>query len=369
MTQAAPYLFPCVLEYSMLAIAVTYSFYADVGSLSKHTEEEREESQKKEMDHTDHTHLHITLINFHKSHKGMFSGVVIIAATCVSTVLFFSYLGQDNIISQMIYHITMICLYTLVLIVTMVATVQLHNLKYFRGDGMSVDDVMLLAAMSGSILFNILKLMPVTAMLGDGRHDILYSLSFVECVLSFFVAITQTAFLLDGMHRFTYTQEHLKKKPARGCVTFLLLANIALWLFRTFNMKEVEIEGHLQEEAFGYLAWQLFTHALIPLLIFYHYHCSACLAQIWSNSYKSDTIKNNNKPDTANNDLDISVDSVKPVSWIGPSYQNTVSSPDVLKPDKIIEFRRRGKAPSAKSTLDKIPVEVIDSPLSPISRV
>lgn len=49
----------------------------------------------------------------------------------------------------------------------------------------------------------------------------------------------------------------------------------------------------MQESAYGFLAWQLIVHTCVPVLIFYHYHSSACLAYVWSRAYCKQTITDN----------------------------------------------------------------------------
>ena len=139
---------------------------------------------------------------------------------------------------------------------------------------------------------------------------------------------------------------------------FLLLTNVALWLFRTFHMKEVELEGHLQEDQYGYLAWQLIMHALVPLLIFFHFHCSACLAHIWSSAFTQPP----KKPQNEQRGRAISTNSsIENESSLEENMANTVKKEDLV-PDRIIQFKRHGKAPPARRTSIHTIVESMESP-------
>jgi hypothetical protein len=368
LAKASPYLFPCVLEYSLLAAAVMFSMYSDVGTHSKSAK------NSEDSEGNDH-HSFITEINFHRSHKGLFGGVIVIAATCVSVVLFYSYLDQDDVLTQspvyqLIYHATMIGLYSLLLLITLVAFVQLHALKFNRSVTSSVDDVMLVVAMGGLVLYLVLKLLPL--MKFDGvDYGTAQTLTLIETWLALVTALAHTWFLLDGSRRITSTEEQYATKPGRGSVMFLLLTNVALWLYRTFHMKEVEIESHIQEEEYGYLAWQLILHALVPLLIFYHFHSSACLAHIWSGAYAPAPQKPDKKPtlshatSTAEPTINASFSrnhSPHPAATSAaiPVPRHTASAD--LVPDRIIAFKRHGKAPPASRASQHTIVEIVESP-------
>lgn len=93
-------------------------------------------------------------------------------------------------------------------------------------------------------------------------------------------------------------------------VTFLLVANIALWsinalvksraIFRrthvsnTKRKNEVDTIQYIQNvfqyfkqlEFFGEWSWTIITHVSMPLAIFYRFHSTICLFEIWKTTYK-----------------------------------------------------------------------------------
>ena len=44
------------------------------------------------------------------------------------------------------------------------------------------------------------------------------------------------------------------------------------------------------QEDYGVLGWTLVKHICVPLIVFYHYHCSACLAHVWRCAYTKDLV-------------------------------------------------------------------------------
>ena len=365
--KASPYLFPCVLEYSLLAAAVMFSMYTDVGieSASEETDEilpvPPMMHDKIELDDPESSFT--TQINFHKSHKGMFAGLMVIAGTLVSIVLFFAYEETGEGTNLLIYHSTMIGLYGVVFIAVIIAIVQMHVLKFNRKLPRSVDDVMLGVAMAGFSFFQILKIIPlISFMYNTGYAPLNDILTLIECSLALLVGVEQTWFMIDSMRRTCKTEEQHMKKPGRGAVMFLLFTNVALWLFRTFHMKEVEVGGNLQEQEYGYLAWQLILHALVPLLIFYHFHSSACLAHIWSEAYQPpppepEPPKHLQKQDSDDDDSDAGLP------------QNQLTPKEVVQSRKPPRPRGRLPIPSVSEMVDESPYENSEGDSQPVSRM
>ena len=345
--KASPYLFPCVLEYSLLAAATMYSMFADIdhmnsdndvdnnntvdspkplpawiaqsqnhathnnmhegttnrGSLYQGGGPERNKSKNgaKNADHP--THVHLTEVNFHKTHRGLFLGLIIFACTAVSILLFFSYKGEGTSMHLFIYYISDNVLQGLLLVVVLIGWVQIQRLQFTpHVNGMSVDQTLLVLAMSGVFLFHMFKMFAIFHSINSSHHvGNVIILNFTASILALLLCLTQTCFIIDGMSRSSVTRDNLKDKPGRGSITFLLFANIATWLFKTFQMKEIQIETSAEMDVYGYLATKLIAHTFSPLLIFYYYHCSACVAHIWSHAYTKETVQaaeEANKPPT-----------------------------------------------------------------------
>ena len=66
----------------------------------------------------------------------------------------------------------------------------------------------------------------------------------------------------------TRTQQYTK--PGRQLITFLLFANITLWILDTF-MTHSWITQDVQLKFYGLLAWGIISRISLPLLIFYRY--------------------------------------------------------------------------------------------------
>ncbi|KOB66504.1 putative otopetrin [Operophtera brumata] len=85
------------------------------------------------------------------------------------------------------------------------------------------------------------------------------------------------------------TSEQRREKPGRQLVTFLLVANMAMWAINTLEKNRAEFRpAHLA--FYGPWAWTIITHVSMPLAIFYRFHSTICLFEIWKNCFKNKPI-------------------------------------------------------------------------------
>ena len=77
----------------------------------------------------------------------------------------------------------------------------------------------------------------------------------------------------------------MRQKPGREVVTFLLICNLAMWCINTFETSRSDAHPK-QLHFFGFWAWTIISHVSMPLAIFYRFHCTVCLCEIWKRAYK-----------------------------------------------------------------------------------
>lgn len=132
------------------------------------------------------------------------------------------------------------------------------------------------------------------------------------CVTSSVVVlqvVLQLLFIADVSRRRVHLPEHDRTKPARQVVTFLLIANIAMFAIYTFEAQKVfanpvsqidpisSVPSYLnlifhfaiqvQLDFYGYIAWALIKRVTLPLCIFHRFHSAVTLAEIWKTTYKA----------------------------------------------------------------------------------
>jgi hypothetical protein len=100
--------------------------------------------------------------------------------------------------------------------------------------------------------------------------------------------LIQTPWIIDALRRCSNTPEMRRTKPGRELVTFLTIANVALWIYYTFSVKSSDFKDE-RYEFYGDYLWSILNHLSLPLIMFYRFHSSVCLVDIWKHSYeKSD---------------------------------------------------------------------------------
>ncbi|KAL3101837.1 hypothetical protein niasHS_003246 [Heterodera schachtii] len=75
-----------------------------------------------------------------------------------------------------------------------------------------------------------------------------------------------------------------ERQPGKQAITFLLLANISMFLM---NLLEAEKAGVSDTVVnfYGKRNWVFLVRSFSPLTIFYRFHSSVCLAEIWKSTY------------------------------------------------------------------------------------
>ena len=87
-------------------------------------------------------------------------------------------------------------------------------------------------------------------------------------VLQLFQVLIQTPMIMDGLRRCSNSRHNKKKKPGRELVTFLIIANLIMYLWDTLEVKNTGIfKG--PKKYYGENFWITISHMTLPLCIFY----------------------------------------------------------------------------------------------------
>jgi hypothetical protein len=97
--------------------------------------------------------------------------------------------------------------------------------------------------------------------------------------------IVQTSMIVDGLRRCSDSQANQKRKPGRNLITFLLVANLSVYLWETIEIKSTANQ-EARKKFYGTFLWTVLSHVTSPLCIFYRFHSAVALADIWSSAYK-----------------------------------------------------------------------------------
>lgn len=146
--------------------------------------------------------------------------------------------------------------------------------------GIGLDNTLLVMAQTGMFIYSMFSIIGCYFTMSTR-----FPVGMLSEIFSFIQTCLQTMFVLDGWWRRYRNMDQVKNKPGRELITFLIVANMAMWTINTLEKNRAEFRPtHLK--FFGDWAWTIITHISMPLAIFYRFHSTICLFEIWKTSYK-----------------------------------------------------------------------------------
>lgn len=239
-----------------------------------------------------------------KTSKGLFSGIIIFVTTLLCSILFIIYnSGKDTSnIAKLLSEITEISLLVIALVITSYAFIKVRKHYTKAIPQMNMFDVVLeLFSLGGVIAYSVNSLIAIFYEIsnshsnkteaslhrsGDAEEasNLTNITPAVAAILSIVQGSLQTLFILECLRRYAQLNSPFMRKPARELITALLLTNISMWFFDTLSAKRFNIKPYLIKH-FGILKWSIINAFSSPIAIFYRFHSSVCLSDIWSGLY------------------------------------------------------------------------------------
>lgn len=274
---ASPFLFPCTIEYSLICAAILYVMWKNIGQVSHINTLDLNNAL---LPLTRHRHHY--QVDCAKANKGLFTGIIVLVLSIICLIIFFVLINkpQYKYLAILEAHIAELALYLLTTLAVVVALVQVRELKYNHHQIMELDSILLIVAQSGLYLFTIFSV--IGGHFTMDQNTILVLLTALVCLIQ---GTFQTIFILDASRRFAGNKDQAYRKPGREMVTFLLVCNFAMWAINTLETRRAD-SNPVQMEFYGFWAWTIITHVTSPLTIFFRFHSTVCLCDIWKRTYK-----------------------------------------------------------------------------------
>ncbi|KAL9883209.1 proton channel otopetrin-like c isoform 3-T11 [Glossina fuscipes fuscipes] len=274
---ASPFLFPCTIEYSLICAAILYVMWKSISRPQAPTPQ-RPDMISSPLKRSPHHYS----VDCARAHKGLFVGILVLVLTIISLILFFVLISRPDFVALAVLEVTMceLFIYATATIATLVGMIQIRHLEYDAVRSFSLDDILLVGAQTGSFLYNIFTV--IAGHFSVRSDDWLVPINALASIVQ---TACQTMFILDAGRRQAITPEHMRKKPGREIVTFMLVVNLAMWAISTLEKSRAESHP-IQLNFYGLWAWTIITHVSMPLAIFYRFHSTVCLCEIWKRAYK-----------------------------------------------------------------------------------
>ncbi|XP_034825388.1 proton channel OtopLc-like isoform X3 [Maniola hyperantus] len=279
---ASPFLFPCTIEYSLICAAILYVMWKNISKYpSKNVAEAIAKARLLEgLAYKKSPHLYS--VDCARAHKGLFFGILVLVLTIISLILFFVLISRKEYATLAVVEVNVceLALYAMTTFASLAGMVCVRNLKYDGNRNLELDNILLVGAQTGMFIYGTFTII--------GGHFTIEKntiLILITALSSLVQTTCQTMFILDASRRSAKTPEQLRKKPGREIVTFLLVTNLAMWAINTLEKSRAESHP-VQLHFYGLWAWTIITHVSMPLAIFYRFHSTVCLCEIWKRAYK-----------------------------------------------------------------------------------
>ena len=316
-----PYLYPASIEFSIICATVFLIMWTRIGSSQHH---HRSILASKNIDenapYTPNPGL-LIMLDCTKTSRGLFFGLLVFVCAILSVIVFTVYVNASDLseTATVLSQTTEIILLLIALILTLIAYFKVLKSYTKVVPQVNMFDVALeILSMFGLYAFCINSLIaifyyyyeennmileaPLTttsksdqnminyASAGENEHsegplhESIPPLIITSAILSIIQSTIQTFFILECLKRYAYNKRELIRKPARELITALLLVNVSLWCYDTFSSKRFDTNAIVVEH-FGILKWSIINAFSSPLAIFYRFHSSVCLSDIWYGLY------------------------------------------------------------------------------------
>ncbi|XP_050086582.1 proton channel OtopLc-like [Anopheles aquasalis] len=310
----SPYLYPFVIEFNILIVGLLYMIYANISKCPKkitvkghrghggghgsvHGDHQSKvgggsvvdgfDGRSEHSEHCDDTLDHeaqvksrlIVYGDCQHASRGLFAGLLLVVATIVVIILFHIASRDDDyrdtgILLDGIFEVTVL---GIMILATVAAYYQTTRLDINPHPISRLDDVLLFIAIPAFFSETLFSMIPAFE---NGS------------ILNGFIVFTQvtqvliqTPWICDALRRCSNTAELQRTKPGKELVTFMTIANVSLWIYYTFAVKTGDF-GDERYEYYGDVLWSILNHLSLPLIMFYRFHSSVCLVDIWRHSYE-----------------------------------------------------------------------------------
>uniref|UniRef100_A0A224XZ12 Putative conserved plasma membrane protein n=1 Tax=Panstrongylus lignarius TaxID=156445 RepID=A0A224XZ12_9HEMI len=168
------------------------------------------------------------------------------------------------------------------IVAIVIGFIRVQGLKFRSDEQSDLNDILLRVSAFGLFVYAVFSVIAgsLTALVSEPNLLVM-----ITGILSIFQVVLQLLFISDVSRRRVHLPEHDRSKPGRQVVTFLLIANVTMWIIYTFETQKV-VANPVQLDFYGFLAWSMVQRITLPLCIFHRFHSAVTLAEIWKTSYK-----------------------------------------------------------------------------------
>uniref|UniRef100_A0A1I7ZIG8 XK-related protein n=1 Tax=Steinernema glaseri TaxID=37863 RepID=A0A1I7ZIG8_9BILA len=266
----------CVVELAIIAAAVMFVLWKTIHRKEYRVEDLQEQKQKKK-------HKGRCKLDCSESAFGIIACIVFIIAIGVMIGIYHMLKVRDVIgYPAVILEYTDLGLFVVLIVATVIAAIRMRKLEFDshdHGPADLLDRLLLFMAFCAELAYSGMIIVVWISLLHT-REDKLIHVPFVYGIRLVQV-ITQTAFIFQSLR----LKDNHKTKHGKQFVTFIFLANTVLFFFTIYESIENGIGFLDAPDGSGQPSYAFVVHFVSPLIVFYRFHSSACLAELWEHIY------------------------------------------------------------------------------------
>lgn len=298
MLKLKPYLYPITIEFSVSCATLYLIIWYKTSKRDLHClslPPKKRNFKEVGVVETPFSNLFI-MLDCTKTIKGLLFGILIFVLTILSSIFFFAYRTENPSMAKLITEVTEIILLLIALLIASYAYIRIkkHYNKYYLPTNM-FDVVLEIFSLGGVFAYNINSFIAVFYGLAHGEtpskasqsedSDLLNDItSLISASLQIIQSSVQTLLILECLRRYASENSSYARKPGRELITILLILNICLWIIDTLSGKRYTVKDYLIDY-YGTLKWSIINAFSAPIAIFYRFHSSVCLSDIWAGLY------------------------------------------------------------------------------------
>ena len=268
---SAVYLFPFIIEFSIIGVHILHNMWANVGNRSKLTmsgeASEQTETCRKRLE-------------WSGSDVGLFTGLLVLVTHMITMLLYFSLINQPNYryMAVLIMNITDTTINALMSLAILIGFIRVKNMKIIQDQ--EDQDILLTLSASGLFIYSTFTIfsgylneetfLPTALVILNGLSDLLQ-------------VFLQLLFISDLKQKMI-TKEHGKSRPGRQIVTFLIFTNLGLWITYNFEMQKANATPD-QLNVYGFFPWIVIQRITLPLSVFFRFHSTVVFTELWKKCY------------------------------------------------------------------------------------
>ncbi len=274
------------MEFSITCAVSFYIVYQNVGKSGEVVRERRRKmSTTSEILGT--VNRNRFSIDCHKSGIGLFIGILVLVIVVAAAVINLLLLDKKNVAAITLFTAVELFLLIVSLSTALYALVKMSHLervKTSKNNQKNSHDMILLAVtLAGVLVYDAFYMIDATTSL-DWRDTLWNITRFFRSLADIIQSLVQVWLVLVGSTRHAISRENLKEKPGRGAIMARLIINLVMWGHNSFlGRKSSTFSGFYQ--VYDLNKFMPIINICFPLIIFYRFHSSACLAEIWKHSY------------------------------------------------------------------------------------